>query len=251
MSTISDAELERKIRDLDEDSVGRDPATLTAVGSLVDELRDPGVRARQERMRPFWRRRPLLGALVGLVLAVGAVGVPAGAAGWLAHTGLFGGSGSEVDESEWIRVNASDAPDAIRAAYPTWMVLPQGWSRAAAERTVNELYSGAVTDADSDGARSVLTQETDIRRMFESFGRCAWYKTWIDADDNGDVIARDRAAEVLLESTAWPATVATDGGGVVAHLRDVAEAAESGERTAVASGYSADACTSFTGQLNR
>ena len=221
------------------------------VANLVDLLADETVRAGLSRPRAWWRRRPLLGAAAGVLLAACAVGVPAAAIDWMAHTGIFGGQGTEVDKSEWIGIDASDAPDAIRDLYPTWMPLPAGDSRQDAERTVNALYGRSVQEAQAESPGHVLTQETDIKRMFESYGRCAWYRAWVEADSRHDEKSRDLASRRIGEAVEWPATVSTDGGGVVDHLRAVAEAASAGDSSAVAAGYGTEGCAPFTGNLDR
>jgi hypothetical protein len=252
MGNLSDDEIESRVRALG----GRDPARLPEVeaglNALVADLRRPEVRASAGRARRWWRRRPVAGAIVGVILAVGAVGVPAAAVTWLAHTGVFGGGGTETDDSEWIGVDAADAPQAVRDLYPTWMPLPDGTDRGNAERVVNSLYARSVAAAKSDDEDGhVITQATDIQRMFESYGRCAWYRTWIDAHDADDPDTLALASRTIDEATRWPATVSTDGGGVVDHLRQVAESAADGDRAAVATAYGVDVCAPFTGTIDR
>jgi hypothetical protein len=54
-----------------------------------------------------------------------------------------------------------------------------------------------------------------------------------------------------MKAAHWPATVATDGGGVVDRLAHIAESAQDGDRETVIRGYSESACASFTGQVDR
>lgn len=251
MTKITDDELEARVRAAAGPSAAQGSVVSASLARLLDQLSDPDVRSRLTTKQAWWRRRPLLGATLGLVIAAGVVGVPAAAAvEWLAHTGMFGGQGTEVDKSEWIGLDASDAPSAIRGLYPAWMPLPAGSTRADAERAVGLLYGRSVDHAQEEAPGHVLTQETDIKRMFESYGRCTWYRAWIDADQTHDEAALALATKTIDEATGWPATVSTDGGGVVNHLREVARSAAGGDRDAVDSAYGIDGCPPFTGNLD-
>lgn len=252
MGTFSDEELEARVRSIG----GHDPSQVAEVAAsmeaLLQELGRPDVRVRAGRKRVWWRRRPIAGVVIGVVLAAGAVGVPAAAVSWLAHTGVFGGTGTETDDSEWIGVDASDAPQAIRELYPSWMVLPSGTDRENAEKVVAALNTRSVDQAkDEDPDGHVITQATNIQRMFESYGRCAWYRTWIEAYDARDNRSLARASRTIEEATRWPATVSTDGGGVVEHLSEVARSAAGDDRSAIATAYSVDDCAAFTGNIDR
>lgn len=251
MTKITDDELEARVRTVAGPSPAQNAGVADSLAHVLDQLSDPDVRAGLTPKPVWWRRRPVLGATLGVILTVGVVGVPAAAAvGWLAHTGIFGGQGSEVDTSEWIGLDASDAPSAIRSLYPAWMSLPSGSTRADAERTVGSLYDRSVDQAQDETPGHVLTQETDIKRMFESYGRCAWYRGWIDADQAGDGARLALATKTIDEATGWPATLSRDGGGVVEHLREVARSAAEGDRDAVVSAYGIDGCAPFTGNLD-
>jgi hypothetical protein len=251
MTKITDEELEARVRAVAGASPAQSADVAASLSHVLNQLSDPDVRAGLMPKPVWWRRRPLLGATLGVILTVGVVGVPAAAAvEWLAHTGIFGGQGSEVDKSEWIGLDASDAPSAIRGLYPAWMPLPAGSTRADAERAVGFLYGRNVDEAQEEAPGHVLTQETDIKRMFESYGRCAWYREWIDADHAHDRAALALATKTIDEATGWPATVSTDGGGVVNHLREVARSATEGDRDAVESAYGVDGCAPFTGNLD-
>ncbi|WP_313539484.1 hypothetical protein [Leifsonia aquatica] len=251
MTKITDDELEARIRAVAGLSPAQNAGVAASLTRVLDQLSDPEVRSGLTPQPVWWRRRPLLGATLGIIFTVGVVGVPAAAAvEWLAHTGIFGGQGTEVDKSEWIGVDASDAPTAISGLYPAWMPLPPGTTRADAEGKVTSLYNRGVDEALDETPGHVLTQETDIKRMFESYGRCAWYRAWIDADQTHDEAALALATKTIDEATSWPATVSTDGGGVVEHLREIARSAAEGDRNAVDSAYGIDGCAPFTGNLD-
>ncbi|MCI0156498.1 hypothetical protein KNO15_07290 [Leifsonia shinshuensis] len=250
MTKITDDELEARVRAVAGVSPAQNAGVAASLTHVLDQLSDPDIRSGLTPKPVWWRRRPVLGAALGVIIAVGVVGVPAAAAvQWLAHTGMFGGQGTEVDKSEWIGLDASDAPSAIRGLYPAWMPLPAGTTRADAEATVGSLYHRSVDEAQEETPGHVLTQETDIRRMFESYGRCTWYRAWIDADQTRDEAALALATKTIDEATGWPATVSTDGSGVVDHLREVARSAGDGDRDAIVAAYGIDGCAPFTGNL--
>jgi hypothetical protein len=251
MRNLSDAQVEAKVRSAAPLPPTNDAGVADEVERLVAALSDENVRAGLSRKQVWWRRRPLLGAAAGVLLAACAVGVPAAAVDWIAHTGIFGGTGTEVDKSEWIGVDASDAPAAIRELFPTWMPLPKGVTREDAVRTVNALYGRSVEAAQSQAPGHVLTQATDIKRMFETYGRCSWYRVWVEADGRKDITSRDLATTRIEQATGWPATVSTDAGGVVDHLSAVADAAAAGESSAVKTAYGVDGCAPFTGNIDR
>lgn len=251
MTKITDEELEAQVRAAAGPSPAQSAGVAASLSHVLDQLSDPDVRAGLTPKPVWWRRRPLLGATLGVILTVGVVGVPAAAAvEWLAHTGIFGGQGSEIDKSEWIGLDASDAPSAIRSLYPAWMSLPSGFTRADAERKVGSLYDRSVDQAQEETPGHVLTQETDIKRMFEGYGRCTWYRAWIDADQTHDEATLALATKTIDASAGWPATVSTDGGGVVDHLREVARSVAEGDRDAVIAAYGIDGCAPFTGNLD-
>lgn len=192
------------------------------------------------RRRPRRRWMPFAVAIASIL----GVGVPATAigTGFIAQTGWFAnpnpGSpegtiplGTESDGSEWVDITAPDYVQFAASIWPSYAVLPDGYTAddfaaAIAERTVsaNERYDNGVT---------TYRQVTGILAQFEQFARCAWRGEWLDANAEGDTARERIAASVLTEAASWPATSASDGGGIVEGERAVADAATSRDRTAV------------------
>ena len=192
------------------------------------------------------RPRQRLAALIVGVVAVLGVGVPgvALAAGYLAQTGWFGspnpGSpdgtepiGTEADASEWVDVMAPDYVDFAVSVWPDYATLPPGYDTASFAAAISRAYVASEA-AQNDGLGS-LRQVTGIRSEFEQFARCAWRAEWLNANDAGDASRQSAAAGTLVGAATWPATVASDGGGIVDEERAVGDAASSGDRLAVES----------------
>ncbi|MFT4213859.1 MAG: hypothetical protein QM622_03680 [Microbacterium sp.] len=74
---------------------------------------------------------------------------------------------------------------------------------------------------------------TGIVGEFEQYARCAWRAEWLAADDAGDTARETTAASTLRAAASWPATVASDGGGLVAGELAVANAAIADDRASV------------------
>ncbi len=178
------------------------------------------------------RRRWLLPTAA--VVAALAVGIPgaAVASGYLARTGWFGspnpGSpegtrpiGTEADGSEWIDTSAADYSEYAVTLWPAYAPLPAGYDTEAFARSI------------AADAPEGLRQVTGIRSEFEQNARCAWRAEWLDADALGDADRAATAAQTLTAAATWPATVATDGGGIVDEERALAAAATAGDRAGV------------------
>jgi hypothetical protein len=194
---------------------GPAPATDPDVAAALDEL-VAGIpaAARRERLARRRHRNRRAAAVVGAVVALGTA-----AAGWghFAHTGWFGVPGmTEHDTSEWIDLSAPDLREAVDGIVARDLPLPAGVTRADGVAYVSRPYDAQVT-------------ATGLRSQYEGWARCAWLTAWERADGRDDAAAAGRAADALEASAAWPATVATDGGGVVDHVREVARAAAAGE----------------------
>lgn len=204
----------------------------------ADPARDVSVRPEDARRivraataRPPRRRWIFPAAAIAVVCAVGIPGA-AVASGYLARTGWFGspnpGSpegtrpvGTEADGSEWIDTSAADYGDYAVTLWPAYATLPSGYDTAAFARAI------------AADAPEGLRQVTGIRSEFEQNARCAWRAEWLDADALGDAARAAIAARTLTEAATWPATVASDGGGIVEEERAVAGAATAGDRAGV------------------
>jgi len=212
------------------DAMFVDPRYASSVGDLAGAI--------VETDRRRWGRPFRLQARRRLAIAIAvAVAVPASTAvayQWSAHTGWFGSPGmTENDTSEWLR---SDAPDfrQVAADLVPDLPLPRGAS------WTTEL------DRQVEQGRSApgLVQVTGVRRTFEAYARCTWIQSWLLAFERDDRQAARLAAGVIAGSSRWPATVATDGGGVVGRIRSLGAAAARGDARPLREELSAN-CAGF------
>lgn len=153
-------------------------------------------------------RRKILAASVGAtVVGGGFVAGPATADAvrhFLAQTdALFGGS-EVIEHSEFVDTSAADLGAYIESIYPTWLPLAPGQTREGVIEQVRAQHA----------ANPGVTQEVGIRRSLERAAYLGWLHEWIEAHTAGDVGRMDVASGILLDAAAWPAVVATDGGGV-------------------------------------
>lgn len=224
-----------------------DPARALQVstGSLDRLL--PAAINRAESSHP--RRRLLAaGVAVAAVVTVG-VTTPAFAevSHFIAETGWFGSpnpggsdtNSSEYDHSEWIDSSKSDFVKYAVSVSPTSLPLPAGYDANTWAATSAEHLQG-----------HGLMQTVNIQRRYEAGARCFWVDAWTSADRAGDAPAAASAAKRLAQSATWPATVSTDGGGVVKSLKQLASNAASGERRAVTA-QTADECSPFLDEAGR
>jgi hypothetical protein len=223
---VSDHELDSELNEL-RSNVGADPGVQSKTADLVLALEDAGTR-RQMEQGLSRRRRWRLG--VGLSILGLAIAAPAAAVGvsqWNAHTGTYGGEGTEiVDQSEWIAFHAADAPEAIAQLYPAGeLPLPPG----ASDGDVISPVSDILARIGGEGSQPVM-QETTIRLFFENGARCLWYRYWLYTDEDDDQTGRDIATAGIQESLTWPATTASLDDGADAYLREQADAATAGDR---------------------
>jgi hypothetical protein len=120
----------------------------------------------------------------------------------------------------------SASPDFARALddYSAQLPLPPGTDRAG--------YVAQVRDQGRE--RSAQISDLGVRSMVSGYGVCAWLTAWDARHGAGDVAAEAEAVAALRLAVAAPALRATDGGGVVAGLEQVVEAAARGDRAPVA-----------------
>ncbi|WZH37290.1 MAG: hypothetical protein PIR02_01205 [Microbacterium enclense] len=213
-----------------------DPFDALAAADPARDVRMPPDRAR--RLVRAATRQPVRHGRwvvpIVAIVAVSGIGIPAAAvaSGYLARTGWFGspnpGSpegtrpiGTEADGSEWIDTSASDYPDYAVTLWPSYASLPIGYDAATFARAI------------AADAPEGLRQVTGIRSEFEQNARCAWREEWLDADAAGDAHRAAIAAQTLTGAATWPATVTTDGGGIVDEEKALAAAADAGDRAGV------------------
>lgn len=248
---VTEDELDGALARLDSSPQSEQVRAQTAL--LLDTLEDPQARRRMEHElgRRRHSRRWRFG--VGFAIAGLVVGAPAAAVGvslWSAHTGAYGGAGSEiVDRSEWLGLDASDAPKAIVDAYPADLPLPPGaTSNDVIAPVAKVLTEKGVVPSDTSG--HVAMQDTTVRVFYENAARCLWFREWLDADSASDQERLTAATEGIQNSLTWPATVASDGGGVVDYLQTQADAAAAGDRGRMLI-YYGRGCDSYYGNVIR
>jgi hypothetical protein len=225
--TMDDDELDRRLTRAD---VARN---LTVPGVTLDEL----ALAAREAGRSSRRRRLGLAAVLGALALGGGLAAPAAADGireFLAISEWQPGLDPDLDEdcppascqfapgSDMVDLSAPDLRQYLETIYPEWLPLAPGETRTA-------ILDGMAAQAASD-PEAGLTQEIGLRATMERIAYCGWVDLWLTTSDDA---AQVQAADVMLQATTWPATVETDGGGVVAFLEVFAAGAAAGDREAV------------------
>lgn len=223
--------------------------TIKSDADLLDALRvaDPAAQItlttteataavrRARPSRPPRRRWAIWTAAAAALIAVGAP-VGAVATDFAARTGWFGSpnpggasgpdsesiASTESDGTEWFDLDADDLPEVIASLFPHWLPLAPGVTDATLSARVTDVLT------EMDG----LGQETLILKTYEYEAYRDWIGAWIAAHDRGDVSGQERAAEALEEAASWPATVATDGGGIADSMRAFAERISAGDHDA-------------------
>lgn len=183
------------------------------------------------------RRSWAIGVGIAGILAIGAA-TPAAAdivRAFLAQTGTIGDSATtEEDSTEWIDLLAPDAREYIASVYPDYLPPPPGIDAAEFRLVVaDHIIAAAHATSEQEGGVAIQQQRTGLVRSFEQAAYQEWIRTWLVADDAGDIAIRSIAATVLQEACVWPAFVSTDGGGVIARMQTFADAAAQGDRDGV------------------
>lgn len=207
--------------------------------------------AAEAASRSLSRRRGVIRAGIAGSLVIGlGFAAPAAAAAiedFLAQTGDYCdwgtecGNGATVAESEWIDSTQSDFDDFAMSVFPDELPLPPGSSREELVTWLVESYE-AQNSTESGG---VLTTRLGLEGTFESRIYCGWVNEWLQADADRDDARQQRAAEVMREAAGWPATVKTDGGGIVDMLLQFAEGADDGDAGIVRAAASAWSCAAM------
>ncbi|GIF46784.1 hypothetical protein DFJ67_1474 [Asanoa ferruginea] len=181
--------------------LGADGELGDVLGTLATEV----IQARPARaplgaVSRGWRRVWAIPVAAGLVLATAA----AGFAVW----------------------HNSASPEAARALddYTAQLRLPPGTDRAA---YLAQVRAQGV-------ARPVEISDLSVQSMVSHYGVCTWLVAWEARHAAGDAAAEAEAVTALRLAIAAPAIRATDGGGVVANLEQVAAAAAAGDQARVA-----------------
>lgn len=227
-----------------------DDHTRDALSSLVRAFEDEDVRTRATQTRRI--RQVHWKLLVALILT--AVAVPVGAqaiSSLTANTGQYGDpdvSTEVVDRSEWLALGAEDAPEVIASLYDDSIELPEGAQPSDVVNPVSETLAamGVVPEGETG---IVATQESTVRTLFEKAARCLWYREWLHADSKDSTERRDLASQGILAAASWPATTASDGGGVVEMLAGIGQQAAQGNRNAIVAAYSG--CAAYYGPVTK
>ncbi|PWJ45152.1 hypothetical protein SAMN06264364_1602 [Quadrisphaera granulorum] len=190
----------------------RDSAQQSALASGTSTAALPG----DELSRRRGRRRLSRGARVGLIALAGTLALSgtAAAAVHAARTGWFGAPGmTENDTTEWLDSSAPDFPDVVESLRPAYVTFAPGTDAASA----------AAWTVMASRASGGMLQETLVARSYATYGQCSWAAAWL-ASTPGDA-AHTTATDQLAASAEWPVFAATDGGGIVAEMREMASAA--------------------------
>ncbi|MBT2586947.1 hypothetical protein [Arthrobacter sp. ISL-95] len=235
---MNDEQLDAQLR-------GADPANRwafepEAAHNVLRELRT-GV---SEQSKPK-RRRRWISLLVAGAVGVAGVGVASPAVaqfmGFLTEdvenpppvptsTGDGATRNLDIRDSEWINPLASDYARFAKTKYGS-LPLPPGYDE---ERLKDASASKeAKMYQDNDQGSGIITQDIAPTIRYEGLVRCLWEAEWLDRHSAGDQQGQSTAASVLKQSLAWPATIATDGGGVVERMTLSVAAAESGDSKTV------------------
>jgi hypothetical protein len=148
-----------------------------------------------------WRRLVVAPLAAGVVLATAAAGF-----------------------IQWYDTRTADFAEALQQ-YTAQLPLPPGADRDA-----------YVADVRAQGLeRPMAVSDVATRSMVAYYGVCTWVAAWDVRDRAGDASGAAEAVTALRRAVAAPALSRTDGGGVVANVEQVADAAARGDRDRVGS----------------
>jgi hypothetical protein len=157
-----------------------------------------------------------------VVGAVAAVFIVAAAAGWGAHTGLFGSPGqTEADTSEWLRVNQPDIVPIVQG-YTSKYQLPPGGSWNGV------LRSYPVPNAPN---RPQQLQATAVEFQVAEDAYCQWRAYWISGYKANDGSGMASAQQVLDQFPNWPITRKGSAPDAIAMWKQVAALAKARDIT--------------------
>ncbi|WP_454812461.1 hypothetical protein [Paenarthrobacter nitroguajacolicus] len=220
-----------------------------AAHNVVNELRAGASRKSIPRKRRSW-----ISLLVASAVGAAGVGVASPAVaqfmGFLTEevenplpvptsTGDGNIRNLDVPGSEWINPLASDYAEFAKSKYSSLPLPP----RYDEERLKNaSSLKEAKVYQDNDQGSGTVTQDIAPTVRYEGLVRCLWEAEWLDLHSAGDQEGQAKAVSVLKQSLAWPATIATDGGGVVDRLAASVAAAEAGNAETVEADHRSLGC---------
>ncbi|HEX8627561.1 MAG TPA: hypothetical protein VF755_05260 [Catenuloplanes sp.] len=166
----------------------------------VTSVRPAPVRLGTTRIRSRWRRALVAPVAAGVVLLTAAAGF-----------------------AVWYDSGSADFERAL-TQYTAQVALPPGTDRAA--------YIGQVRGQ----GRELRAEVSDlgVQSMVGHYAVCAWLTAWDRRHAAGDSVAEAEAIVGLRRAIGAPVMKATDGGGVIDNLDQVAAAAANGDRSRVA-----------------
>jgi hypothetical protein len=137
---------------------------------------------------------------------------------------------------------AATALLAAAAGFTVWYDTTTADFEQALQRYSSELSLPPGTDRDAYVAqlraqgleRPLQISEEGVNSMVSHYGACTWLKAWQVRTDAKDTAGAKQALETYRRAIASPALKVNDGGGVVANLERVADAAAAGNRARVA-----------------
>lgn len=174
--------------------------------------------------RPVRRSsRRLIAVGAGLCLSV-AVAVPAAAALFTSHTGIFYNGGGEAGRGENLVLGAPDVVDVYRKHLAAYPLPPQGtWDKL--------LYRAAHPRPDVEMVSTATESVVEGWVAFES--QCQWQRYWITSHTANDAAAMARAQTVLDAIPDWAITKAQDGGNMASSERELAAQTRHGDATLI------------------
>lgn len=205
-------------------SVVVDVAELSRLSSLQPTVADRDVsrvlrRVRRAQRRFLWAWPA--GIAIAAIAVVG-VGVPVAASRLFeAQTGTVGTGGEAVEGAEWLDGSANDLAEYATVLYPEWLPLPEG-----VEVDRFRAQEGAALAAGLSGGQ---VQDVTIQFGYEVAAQCLLQDEYLLARQSGDESRASNALDVLDQAPSWPAIVASDGGGIVDVMREMAAQARAGD----------------------
>ncbi|GAA3270562.1 hypothetical protein [Paenarthrobacter aurescens] len=136
----------------------------------------------------------------------------------------------DIPDSRWINPLASDYARFAKTKYGS-LPLPPGYDEERL-KDASALKEAEMYQENNQGS-GTITQDIAPTVRYEWVVRCLWEEEWLDRHSEGDQPGQVAAVSVLQKSLSWPATVATDGGGVVVRMKVSVAAAESGDAETV------------------
>lgn len=192
--TITDEELDARLRALARPTPGIDPAAALALTEAA------AGHAGKRRRRRNWIVPTAIVAVCTLAIPTSAIAERL----FAAQTGEFGGNnGEEMFGDEWITSDAPDFAAYVATITPRELPVPPSFDWDAATSEVLARYT-----------EPAQMQRILLRSDYEWMIWDAWIVEWLDADLVDDEARRSTAFNAMLEAPTWEGFVEGDGGGI-------------------------------------